>query len=219
MVSVVPKHMAAFILGYDHSLYRKDKGENVPDTQWPGWSAVGGTWIGEPVTIKRIDGEGDIFMTDINHSLNHSIFNAGQGLRPWKNLGGKLYGPPAVANSKGTIHIFHIGHDRALYHNSWNGTDYTEFEKLGGVFMHTPAAVSVGQNSVSVFAVGLTDGLLHHYQWKSDSGWAPVEKLPGLWAGTPSAVSDQAGCWDVFGVNTNRMINHVSDRKFQSPFR
>ena len=218
MVSVIPTHIAAFILSTDSALWRHYKADGAPDTAWPpAWyrEVTNGIWIREFVTIKRIDGEVDIFALDVNHSLNQSNFNflSDHGMRPWKNLGGKLVTVPAVANSKGTIHIFHIGTDHALYHNSWDGTTHTPFEKLDGIFAHTPAAVSAGEKEVSVFAVGLTDGLLHHYHWSSRSGWAPVEKIPGIWAGTPCAVSDSDGSWDVFGVDPSGNINHVSDRK------
>ncbi|KAF8484198.1 hypothetical protein JB92DRAFT_3030700 [Gautieria morchelliformis] len=157
-------------------------------------------------------------MVDTSHSLQHASFNfMVGGWSPWKKLGGKLLGPPAVANSKGTIHIFHIGADCALYHKIWDGVRYTPdqgYERLGGTFIHTPAAVSAGAEEVSVFAVGLTDGRLHHYHWKSSSGWDPVAELPGLWAGTPSTVSHQEGCWDVFGVAPSEAtINHVSYNK------
>ena len=211
--------MAAFILGTDHALYRKYKDSENPDTQWIPWYRQGGTWTQDPVTIKRVLYEVDIFMVDTNHSLQQASFNfMVGGFSPWKNLGGKLIGPPAVANRNGTIHIFHIGADYALYHKAWNGVRHTPeegFERLSGTFIHTPAAVSAGAAEVSVFAVGLTDGRLHHYHWKSGPGWDPIEELPGTWVGTPSAVSHQEGSWDVFGVAaTEATINHVSYREF-----
>ena len=217
MVSVIPTHMAAFVLNTERGLYRTYKNDGDPDTAWlKGWGREGGVWLRDLVTIKRIDGEVDIFALDVNNTLNQSNFNflIGHGIGAWKNLGGKLVSLPAVANSKGTIHIFHIGIDHALYHNSWDGTNHTPFERLDGVFAHTPAAVSAGEKQVSVFAVGLTDGHLYHYHWNSHSGWAPVEKLPGTWAGNPCTVSDMTGCWDVFGVDPSGKINHISEREF-----
>ena len=94
MVSVIPKHIAAFILGNDHALWKNYKDDGNLDTVWSGWAREGGVWIGDPVTIKRIHGEVDIFMINSNHVLNHLAFNflEGRSIKPWKNLGGKLLG-------------------------------------------------------------------------------------------------------------------------------
>ena len=133
-------------------------------------------------------------------------------LGPWKSLGGKLIGPPAVAKRHaGILHIFHIGSDHAIHHKVWDGVVYSPadgFEKLDGEFSHSPTAVSTGREDVSVFAIGL-DNRLHHYKWNSSSGWGAVEKLPGHWAVSPKAVSDQLGQIDVFGIDGGGNITRV----------
>ncbi|KAF8523857.1 hypothetical protein JB92DRAFT_2704477 [Gautieria morchelliformis] len=171
-------------------------------------------WINEPVTIKRIDGEVDIFMMDYNYGLQHSSFNflIGHGIGPWKNLGGKLLSPPAVANRKGTVHIFHVGTDRALYHNSWDGANHSPFERLLGEVMHThsPAAVSAGAQEVSVFAVGLADARLYHYHWSSTSGagkQSDLETISGSFHSV-DCISWGPGRIDIFGSNLASGVSH-----------
>jgi len=108
-----------------------------------------------------------------------------------------------------------------MHHSCWDGhTNYTpaegNFDKLGGCFLHTPTAVSYSPDS-ALFAVGLSDACIYQAVRKEGPGHGSgFTKLSGVWAGTPKAVSDQAGCWDVFGVNPDGKINHVSFSKRHS---
>ena len=211
MVSLAPGHINIFALGTDHSLYwRYGYGKS-----WTGWHRGGQqTWLFEPITVSRVLNEISVFMVARNgalHQSNFDLMNTGE-LGPWKNIGGQLSGPPALAKRHaGIIHIFHIGKDRAIHHKAWDGVVYTprdEFEKLPGEFSHSPTAVSTGQSDVSVFGIGL-DNHLHRYQWKSNGGWGPIEELPGHWAASPKAVSDQEGFIDVFGIDADGNITRV----------
>ncbi|KAF8513205.1 hypothetical protein JB92DRAFT_233821 [Gautieria morchelliformis] len=213
MSSLAPGRINVFGLGTDHALYWKYK---VPtdDKAWTAYHGSGGKWVHEPVTVSRVLNEISVFMVDEAGALKQSDFdlvNNGD-LGPWKNLGGKLSGPPAIAKRKGGIlHIFHIGGDHALHHKAWDGVVYSpadEYEKLAGEFTHTPTAVSTGRDDVSVFAITL-DNRLCHYQWKSSSGWGSAETLPGHWADSPKAVSDQVGSMDVFGLDAGGNVTHA----------
>ena len=115
-----------------------------------------------------------------------------------------LLGLPAVTNSKDTIYIFHIGADYALYRKVWDGVQYTPdqgYDRIGGTFIHTPAAVSAGAGEgvclccwthgwpspplpLEVeFRVGprcRTTGLLG---WNSQRGFTPGRLLGRFWCG------------------------------------
>ncbi|KAF8508481.1 hypothetical protein JB92DRAFT_583484 [Gautieria morchelliformis] len=215
MVSLAPKRINAFILAPDHSLHWTYK-DPANDTNWAGWHQNGGKWIYEPVTVSRAMNYLTAFMVAEDQSLHQAHFDLVQwgDFGPFNNIGGKLIAPPAVTNRKGTLHILHIGTDRALHHKSWDGQTYTpagkEYEKLDGAFTHTPTAVTTGPSDVSVFAVGHQDNALYHYHWHVDSRWSKSEKLPGHWAESPKAVSAQPGHVDVFGIDSEGNVIRVS---------
>ena len=215
MVSLAPKRINAFILAPDHSLHWTYK-DPANDTNWAGWHQSGGNWIYEPVTISRVTNHITIFMVAQDQSLQQSHFDLVEwgDMGPFSNIGGKLIAPPAVTNRKGTLHIFYIGVDRALYHKSWDGQTYKppgkEYERLGGTYTRTPTAVTTGPSEVSVFATGHQDNALYHYHWKAGSHWSGPEKLPGHWAESPKAVSDQPGHIDVVGIDPGGNIIRVS---------
>jgi hypothetical protein len=215
MVSLAPKRINAFVLAPDHSLHWTYK-DPANDTNWAGWHQNAGKWIYEPVTISRVTNHLNAFMVAEDHSLEQAEFDLVEwgDFGPFSSIGGKLIAPPAVTNRQGTLHIFHIGEDRALHHKSWDGKTYKppgkEHERIGGTFTHTPTAVTTGPSEVSVFAVGHHDNALYHYHWKAESQQWRAEKLPGHWADSPKAISDQPGHIDVFGLDTNGNILRVS---------
>lgn len=221
MVSVEPGHIAIHALGTDHRLLRHYKDNPVPDTsQPPSWAGVEGPhgqWCYQPIVISRVHDEYSCFLVNNDHHLVQSNFDQtmSSNMDAYIDLGGKLRGPPCVCNRHGTLHIFHVGLDHALYHKYWNGMDYTPeegFERIEGLFRDSLAAASSGPNEVSVFAHGAASGSLHHLKWIEGKGWHKEEDLPGIWAGALSAISDQQGHLDVFGINENSAVNHVACR-------
>ena len=56
------------------------------------------------------------------------------------------------------------GTDNALYHKYWNGSQWIDWENLGGVLTLAPAAVSWGPNRIDVFARGQNQNLIHMYR-------------------------------------------------------
>jgi hypothetical protein len=208
MTSVAPKRANVHLLGLDHALYWKYKSPSN-ERAWSQWHRAGGTWIYDAVSCSRVLNELSVFVVDTNHRLNQSNFNliTTADLSPFKNLGGKLSGPPVVCNSKGTLHIFHIGTDYAIYHKSWDGGRYSpdeqRYQKLAGFFAHL-TAVSAGEGEVDIFGIGLTDDCLYRYHWSSSDGWGKLEKMPGRWSSCLSSASQKEGCWDIFGLDMQR---------------
>ncbi|KIJ42698.1 hypothetical protein M422DRAFT_254139 [Sphaerobolus stellatus SS14] len=221
MVSVQPGHIAVHILGTNHGLFRTYKGVNLPDTTQPGaWGSEVqlGTWCYSPYVISRIQDEYSCFLVSESHELCQSDFDqtTSVGMPAFRGLGGQLSSPPFACNRKasGTLHIFHVGMDKALYHKAWDGINYYPegcWERLEGKFLDggACAAVSCGDDEVDVFAIGATTGKLHHYHWKEGAGWKLEEDLPGYWWGDVAVVSPENGKINVFGVDDSSQIHRV----------
>jgi len=71
--------------------------------------------------------------------------------------------------------VFVVGTDRALYHKWWDDSAWdpslTGYQRLGGVIVGSPAAVSWDPHRLDVFVVG-TDFALYH-KWWDGSAWGP----------------------------------------------
>jgi len=138
------------------------------------------------------------------------------GMQPFKVLGGQLGREPVACVRRGTIHIFHVGMDRAIYHKAWDGINYHPnegFERLEGYFLDGIAAVSCARDEVSVFAIGVKTGKLHHYRWTEEEGWKLQENIPGEWGGSLSVATLKYKCWDLFGLDLKSKIIRVSYSK------
>jgi hypothetical protein len=226
MVSVQPGHISIHCLGTDHRILRHYKGPENPDTvQPPSWAnipeeAQKGTWCYQPFVISRVLNEYSCFLVNDKHQLVQTNFDLtmSHNMDPIVILGGRLKAQPFVCNQAGTLHIFHVGMDHALYHKIWDGAAYFPsegFERIGGVFKEHVTATSTSQNQVSLFAIDAETGLLKHYKWKKGRGWYKEAHIPGSWAGALSAVSAKEGQWDLFGINVESAINHVSNQEAQ----
>jgi|ERR1700722_4428506 len=180
---------------------------------WHGPATHGGSFLYEPVSIDAKEFGWCLFAVDVNHALHYKHKRNGPW-GPFIRLGGCLIGPPAVC-SRGTdtIDTFHIGTDHALYHKSWTNERWSPsegFNKLSDMkFIHVPTAVSWGLNHIAVFAIGV-DSTLYYAKWSARFGWYPFETLGGQWIGSPKAVSDKPGNIDVFGLNSEGSLNHIS---------
>ncbi|KAF8576913.1 hypothetical protein K439DRAFT_598886 [Ramaria rubella] len=166
MTSLGPGRTNVFVLGpAGHINWAYGGGK-----KWtPYHQNAGGPWRFAPVTISRTLAELSVFTIARNNTLHQSNFdliNYGD-LGPWKNLGGKVLGVPAVANRNGTLHIFFVGDDHAINHKTWDGIAYAPkdgYDKIEGDFAITLTAVSAGPDEVSLLAVNRIEYTLHHYR-------------------------------------------------------
>jgi hypothetical protein len=82
-----------------------------------------------------------------------------------KRRGGTSSTGPAVTSwSANRLDLFAKGTDNALYHMTWDGTQWSSWYDLGGTFQDAPAAVSWGPNRIDVCVHGDT-GHIGHYWW------------------------------------------------------
>jgi Repeat of unknown function (DUF346) len=71
------------------------------------------------------------------------------------HVAGLLTAGPAVSSwAPNQLDVFARGSDNALYHKSWNGIAWGEYQRLGGNLEGAPAAVSRGPHMIDVFFRG-----------------------------------------------------------------
>jgi N-acetylmuramoyl-L-alanine amidase/Fibronectin type III domain len=96
---------------------------------------------------------------------------------PMPRLGGANISDPDVSSmNQNRLDVVAVGSDNALWHRSWNGTEWAAWESLGGVITGSPSIVA-STNRLDVFGRG-ADGALWHRFWDG-SGWHAWERLGG----------------------------------------
>lgn len=130
---------------------------------------------------------------------------SGQWVGFGEDLQGILKGAPAVASwGPDRLDVFVRGTDDALWHNAWNGSNWSGWGSLDGILSSSPAAVSWGPNRIDVFALGTTR---HLWQMTWDisnwSGWIDLGAFndpDGIWLvqGDPAVTSLSPGSLELF---------------------
>jgi Fibronectin type III domain/Repeat of unknown function (DUF346) len=124
-----------------------------------------------------------------------------------ESVGGYLTSAPAVTTwSPNRLDAFVRGSDNALYHRSWNGSSWGNWESLGGIVTSDPAAVSSSPNRIDVFVRG-TDLGLWHMSWNG-SGWSNWDSLGGILTAGPSVTAEGANRLDVVVRGTDNGLWH-----------
>jgi hypothetical protein len=90
------------------------------------------------------------------------------------------------------------GLDNELWTKSWNGSVWSGFAKVGGVFTGSPAVCSWGSGRLDVFVRGTNTHLMH--RWYAGRAWSAWQDLGGeIAAGSsPAAASWGTNRIDVF---------------------
>ena len=128
---------------------------------------------------------------------------------PWYLVGGAATsGPDASSSGANATDVFVRGTDNALWHRSWNGTNWGAWESLGGNLTSDPSAVSRGPNLIDVFARG-TDSGIWHRAWNG-TGWSAWDTIGGLATSGPDSASWGAGRLDIVVRGTNYSLFHRS---------
>ena len=116
------------------------------------------------------------------------------------DLGGALIGgPDASATSASKTDVFVRGTDNQLWHKSWNGTAWGNWEPLGGVLTADPGAVAAGAASIDVFVRG-SDKQLWENTWNG-SAWTGWQPLAGILTSGPDADS-----WTTTGTHVDVFV-------------
>jgi len=127
-----------------------------------------------------------------------------------------LYGPPmqigraATTGRDGTIDVFALGADHAVWHVKQTSPDggWGGWQSLGGWVRSTPTVARNLDGHLELLVVGFNNHVYH--QWQDlDGNWSGWADLGGQIAGLPIASRNLDGRLEVFGRGTDGAIWHV----------
>lgn len=127
---------------------------------------------------------------------------------PGPSLGGILLSDPDVASTGANqLDVVATGTDYALWHRTWDGTQWAAWQSLGGVLTSSPSDVA-SASRVDVFGRG-SDGALWH-RWWDGTTWHPWESLGGILVATagPDSASWGPTRVDVFVRGMDNALWH-----------
>jgi len=140
---------------------------------------------------------GAVTVTDNAADNPQSASLTGIGVSQWESLGGILSsGPDASSWSSSREDVFIRGQDNALWHRSFDGTNWSGWQSLGGIITADPGAVSWGPNRIDVLIRGQDRQLWHRFF--DGTNWSGWEPLGGILASAPDVTSPAPGRLDVF---------------------
>jgi hypothetical protein len=124
----------------------------------------------------------------------------------WEDLGGIAIDAPAVASSNlKNLEVFARGTENHLWHMSWDGSRWSDWEDLGGTICSAPAAVSHWGN-IDCVVRGM-DNHIYHKSWDG-SRWSDWEDLGGTAIDAPAVASWGVHRLDVFARGTDNNLLH-----------
>ena len=125
----------------------------------------------------------------------------GSGRRVQGRAGGGVLGPSPTS-------IFFVrGTDDHLGHKLWNGSQWSDWEDLGGPIGSAPAVASWNPFRLEVFAAG-TDGNLMQKSWNG-TAWGSWVSVGGVFHDNPAAVSWGPNRVDVFIRGMDSHLQHL----------
>jgi hypothetical protein len=195
-VSTWPGRLDVFALAGDthhlvHCWFEFNHGISQSD-----WEVVSvADFAGDPAAVSWGPGRIDLFIHGADgDSLAHKVFDG--HWHSWEDLGGALLYSPAVASwASGRLDVFVVGTDHQLWtkvfdNGQWSGgPTWNGWWPLGGYFISSPGASSLGAGALDVVGLG-HDYQLYHSWWGGQwSPWAGIGK-PGLYFTSAGAVVD-----------------------------
>jgi hypothetical protein len=156
----------------------------------------------------------DIYWLDTKFAMNHKSGNATDWNIPWDDLGGVFTSVPAAvaatpqSPTPHQLDVFGLGLDYAMYHKTFDGTNWTaEWENIGGIFISAPGVIERQSGRIDVFGVGLDYAMYHRFlqggRWSRS--W---ERLGGTFSSTASVVSFDPTRLDVFARGADFTLRH-----------
>jgi hypothetical protein len=171
------RRLNVYFLGTDNALYVY---QYTSTGVWAGPWPLDKQISSSPTGISLKSGTAHVFARGMDNTLLHRRYD--NGWQPWQPLGGPISGQisadpessPSVASwGAGHLDVYVRGTDDAVWHKSSkdSGTSWSNWERLGGSILSSPAAISREPNQVEVFAIG-KDNKLYHI-WQENSVWYP----------------------------------------------
>lgn len=151
------------------------------DGYWSGWHSLGGDTTQKPGAFSIKKNWVDVMYTGKDRHLHRRTWN-GKVWTDWKTHtnGGIFNSGPALTATPGDInnlHVFVVASDNSLWHCvvTMNDDKWSNWEKLGGGLVGTPAAVSWGSNRFDVFSIAPDYRM---WQKTYDYGWKEWTQMP-----------------------------------------
>ncbi|HEU5379212.1 MAG TPA: CHAP domain-containing protein, partial [Ktedonobacteraceae bacterium] len=212
--------------GTAHGTLSKDKSPQVGDAVVYGYNASTG-WAAHVALVTRVDttnhtivsvggnegGGAGIVQQDGPYDWTVGGAPTGQTISGYIAPVGLTSSSSSPSNSGGVtswgpnrLDFFGIGTSGAMYHEAWNGSDWSGWGSLGDTFSSPPAVASWGPNRLDVFALG-TSGAMYHQAWNG-SDWSGWGSLGGAFSSPPAVVSWGPNRLDVFALGTSGAMYH-----------
>ncbi|MDB4876401.1 MAG: insect kinin peptide [Gemmatimonadetes bacterium] len=161
---------------------------------------LGGNIDSDPASVSWAANRIDVFARNATTThLDHIYWPANGTWSAWESLNGVLSGGPAVTSwAPNRLDVFVAGSDSYMYHKSWNGTAWSDYDHEGCCIIGTPAAYTAGTNSLFVTARG-TDGRLFAQTYSG--AWSGWQYELSTWAATSSpAVAYHDGVTEIVAM-------------------
>jgi hypothetical protein len=119
-----------------------------------------------------------MFWLDRDFAVSHKSGDGTQWDLTPEDLGGSFITVPAAVAGPGPgpglagrLDVFGVGADFAMYHRSFDGTQWSPgWENLGGTFISAPGAYERPNGMIDLFGVGLDFAMYHRFSLGSKRG-------------------------------------------------
>jgi hypothetical protein len=115
-------------------------------------------------------------------------------------------------NADGRLELFvraHNGEPWRAAQQSVNGSDWSDWQRLGGRLTSNPTVVLNGGGGLEVFGCGGDNALWHVWQLTPGGPWSPWRTLGGVLGGGAAVGLNPNGGLDAFVRGSNRALYHV----------
>ena len=181
-------YLFVLAVGSDQALWSRQLGQGRLDdgSPWGEWTPLGGFVTSQPCAVQSQQTKVDVFATGRESELLHWHADSGEWVarpfvnelaaarvsveRPpvfeqyWSSLGGILFSAPAV-NADGDLqHVFGVGADSAIWRRIWDGSEWTDWHRLDGIYLSEPATIGRSINGTTtrdVAALGFDHQIWH----------------------------------------------------------
>jgi hypothetical protein len=145
-----------------------------PNSEWTGWSNLGGAFVGNPAVGRNADGRLEVFVRGADNHLYHiwQLNPGGLTWSGWEPLQGDLhpqFGDPKVAlNRGGGLEVFVVGADSSLWRR-WqtranSSDDYQPWQSLGGADIADATIATTADGRLEAFVRAEADQLYQRRQ-------------------------------------------------------
>jgi hypothetical protein len=173
---------------------------------WSIWHNLGGSFASGPAAVSKTSTSIDVFATAPNGHVLTRWWNPTNSWSPgWgdvgirTNTGGTILakGEPAVASwGYGRLDLFIRGTDDQLWHKYWTNGNWSDWGRLGGKLISSPAAVSRTTNVIDIFYRGADNAL--YTIWWNGAEWGGPGRIGSVLTSAPAVSSWASNRLDVF---------------------